>query len=111
MDNWGVFQTIICIVSFLAVVIPLFVRTANVIQKNTIVINTLTEKLEDLTVSNNKDHEHFHKSINQLEKDLITCRRRKIIKKYIPFFNLYHNYNMKKMGWVKSPLEKTLANI
>ena len=69
MDNWGVFQTIICIVSFLAVVIPLFVRTANVIQKNTIVINTLTEKLEDLTVSNNKDHEHFHKSINQLEKD------------------------------------------
>ena len=69
MDNWGVFQTIICIVSFLAVVIPLFVRTANVIQKNTIVINTLTEKLEELTVSNNKDHEHFHKSINQLEKD------------------------------------------
>ena len=69
MDNWGVFQTIICIVSFLAVVLPLFVRTANVIQKNTIVINTLTEKLEELTVSNNKDHEHFHKSINQLEKD------------------------------------------
>lgn len=49
--------------------------------------------------------------IKQLEEDLITCRRRKFIKKYIPFFSLYHNYNMKKMGWVKSPLEKTLANI
>ena len=70
MDNWGVFQTIICIVSFLAVVIPLFVRTANVIQKNTIVINTLTEKLEDLTVSNNKDSLEY-KLISYVEENQI----------------------------------------
>ena len=68
MDNWGVFQAIVYIVGFLVVIIPIFVRTSNIIQKNTMAINTLTEKIDDLTVSNNKDHEHFHKSINNLDK-------------------------------------------
>ena len=68
MDNWSVFETIVYIVGFLVVIIPLFVKLSNIIQKNTMAINTLTEKIDDLTIANNKDHEHFHKSINDLEK-------------------------------------------
>ena len=70
MDEWGVFQTIIVIVGFLVTIIPFVVKLTTVIQKNTYAINALTTELKELTINNNKDHEHFHRSINHLEQDV-----------------------------------------
>lgn len=49
--------------------------------------------------------------VDSLRTKLRKYNRKRKLKKYVPFFKFYHNYNMKKMGWTKSPLKFTLANI
>lgn len=68
--EWTIFQTIVYIVGFLAVV----VKISNVIQKNTDAINTLSEKLDDLTTENKKDHDIFNKQLNHLNTDVASMK-------------------------------------
>ena len=50
-------------------------------------------------------------SINKINSALKKYRIKKMVKRWMPFYTLYHNYNMKKMGWVKCPLSETLKDI
>ena len=51
--EWTILQTIVYIVTFLITVIGFGIKLSNVIQKNTQAINTLTDKLKELTEDNN----------------------------------------------------------
>ena len=57
--EWTILQTIVYIVTFLITVIGFGIKLSNVIQKNTQAINTLTDKLKELTEDNKKEHEKF----------------------------------------------------
>ena len=76
MDNWQIFIVIGEIVALMAVIIPFFVKNSKVIQKNTDAINHLTEKMNDITVNNTRDHDHFHSSINALERDVAVLKEK-----------------------------------
>ena len=56
--EWTILQTIVYIVTFLITVIGFGIKLSNVIQKNTQAINTLTDKLKELTEDNKKEHEN-----------------------------------------------------
>lgn len=72
MTEWNVFQVIITIVGFLAVVI----KISNVIQKNTDAINNLTSELSELTNNNKEEHKAFHKSINHLNEEFAVMKEK-----------------------------------
>ena len=83
MDEWGVFLVIIVVIDLIATFLNVFIRpsnknsldTAKVIQENTYAINCLTEKIDDLTSSNKKDHDHFYRSINHLNTDVALIKQ------------------------------------
>lgn len=78
MNEWSVLLAIIVILELIALVINNFIKPTNkkdidtvrVIQQNTDAIQELTKEINSLTVNNLKDHEHFHSSINRLNKDV-----------------------------------------
>lgn len=76
MGNWEVFETIVYIVGFLAVVIPMAVSQAKVIQKNTDAINGLTRELRETTSNNKKEHEYFFSSVNTLKQDVAVLKEK-----------------------------------
>lgn len=84
MNEWGVFLVIVAITNFIATILTVFVRpstknsidTVKVIQQNTIAITSLTEKLDDLTSTNTKDHNKFYKDINQLKQDTAVMKEK-----------------------------------
>ena len=68
--EWTILQTIVYIVTFLITVIGFGIKLSTVIQKNTQAINTLTDKLKELTEDNKKEHESFKHSIDDLKEDV-----------------------------------------
>ena len=66
MTEWEVFEIIVFIAGFLAIVI----KISNVIQKNTDAINSLTSEIAELSDNNKKDHKHFHEKINHLDTEV-----------------------------------------
>ncbi|MGM9968907.1 MAG: hypothetical protein ACI35S_00755 [Anaeroplasma sp.] len=74
--EWQIVQTIVYIVSFLITVVGFGVKLSGVIQKNTHAINSLTERLKELTETNVRDHEHFYKSINKLKEDVTVLKEK-----------------------------------
>lgn len=84
MNEWGVFLVIVSILSFITMIINTFVNpsnkkeldTARVIQQNTDAIKELTKEINTLTVSNVRDHEHFHSSINKLNRDVAVLQEK-----------------------------------
>lgn len=84
MTEWGVFLIIICILELIALLTNTFIRPFNkkemdnvkVIQQNTDAIIGLTKEINSLTVNNTKDHEHFHSSINKLNKDVAVLQEK-----------------------------------
>jgi hypothetical protein len=84
MNEWGVFLAIIVILNFAVTILNNFVRpinkkeldTARVIQQNTDAIKELTKEINTLTVSNVRDHEHFHSSINRLNRDVAVLQEK-----------------------------------
>ena len=66
MTPWEVFEIIVFIAGFLAIVI----KISNVIQKNTDAINSLTSEISDLSTTNKKDHKYFHEKINHLDTEV-----------------------------------------
>lgn len=84
MTEWEVLLVIIVILELIVLVLNNFINpsrkkdidTVKVIQHNTDAINTLTDKIDSLTVSNNRDHEHFYSSINHLNKDVAVLKEK-----------------------------------
>lgn len=84
MNEWGVFLAIVVILNFVTSIVTNFVRpsnkkeidTARVIQQNTDAIKELTKEINTLTVSNVRDHEHFHSSINRLNRDVAVLQEK-----------------------------------
>lgn len=74
--EWTILQTIVYIVTFLITVIGFGIKLSNVIQKNTQAINTLTDKLKELTEDNKKEHESFKSSIDDLKEDVTILKQR-----------------------------------
>lgn len=78
MTEWGVLLAGLVVLDLIALVLNTFVNpskkreidTVKVIQHNTDAINNLTTKIDALTISNSKDHDHFHSSINRLNQDV-----------------------------------------
>ena len=80
--EWTILQTIVYIVTFLITVIGFGIKLSTVIQKNTQAINTLTDKLKELTEDNKKEHESFKNSIDDLKEDVTILKQK-------------HNYDIK----------------
>ena len=84
MTQWEVLLVIIVVLELIVLVIDKFVNPANkknlenvqVIQQNTDAINNLTEKIGTLTTGNQKDHDKFYKSINNLEQDVAVLKEK-----------------------------------
>ncbi|MDD7757691.1 MAG: hypothetical protein PUJ51_24875 [Clostridiales bacterium] len=74
--EWTILQTIVYIVTFLITVIGFGIKLSNVIQKNTQAINTLTDKLKELTEDNKKEHESFKNSIDGLKEDVTILKQK-----------------------------------
>lgn len=56
----------------------------------------------------------FHapqKRIERLKKSYKKHVLKKKIKKYIPFYSLWHSRHLKKMGWIKKPIKEILREI
>ena len=68
--EWQIVQTIVYLVTFLGTVCGFGIKLSNVIQRNTHAINSLNDKLNELTEGNRKDHEIFYSSINKLKTDV-----------------------------------------
>ncbi len=68
MNEWGVVIVIISLVGLIISFINPTVKTTKVIQQNTDAINNLTKEINSLTTNNQKDHDHFFKEINSLNK-------------------------------------------
>ena len=71
-----ILQTIVYIVTFLITVIGFGIKLSTVIQKNTQAINTLTDKLKELTEDNKKEHESFKNSIDDLKEDVTILKQK-----------------------------------
>lgn len=57
---------------------------------------------------------HFNapvSKIKHLEKVFADYRLRTTLKKFMPFYNLYHKYNLRKNGWTKESLDMVLKDI
>ena len=74
--EWTILQTIVYIVTFLINVIGFGIKLSTVIQKNTQAINTLTDKLKELTEDNKKEHESFKNSIDDLKEDVTILKQK-----------------------------------
>ena len=74
--EWTILQTIVYIVTFLITVIGFGIKLSTVIQKNTQAINTLTDKLKELTEDNKKEHENFKSSIDDLNEDVTILKQK-----------------------------------
>lgn len=78
MTQWEVLLTGLVILELIVLVLNNFVNPSNkremdtikVIQHNTDAIKELTREINSLTIDNDKDHAHFHKSINSLDREL-----------------------------------------
>lgn len=70
MNEWQVFLTIVEIVGFVALIVGFVLKVTKVVDKNTFAINRLTDELLEERKSNEKDHEQFYKSINNLKQDV-----------------------------------------
>lgn len=91
--EWTILQTIVYIVTFLITVIGFGIKLSNVIQKNTQAINTLTDKLKELTEDNKKEHESFKNSIDDLKEDVTILKQK-------------HSYDIKILEKEYSDLKK-----
>lgn len=49
--------------------------------------------------------------IDKVKRNYKRCRIKMRLKKILPFYSLYHKYNLKKQGWIKQPIDITLKNI
>ena len=76
MSEWLIFTVIVALIGFVTPIITLSVKTTKVIQQNTDAINNLTTEINSLTVNNNKDHDHFHSSINRLDRDVAVLKEK-----------------------------------
>ena len=65
MSEWIIVTVVITLIGLITPFVTLSVKTTKVIQQNTDAINNLTTEINSLTVSNNKDHDHFHSCINK----------------------------------------------
>lgn len=57
---------------------------------------------------------HFNapvSKIKHLENVFADYRLRTTLKKFMPFYNLYHKYNLRKNGWTKESLDMVLKDI
>jgi hypothetical protein len=84
MTEWNIFLVVVVILEFVVLITNNFINpskkreidTIKVIQHNTDAIKELTNEISSLTVSNSKEHEHFHRSINKLEKDVAVMKEK-----------------------------------
>ena len=70
MSEWLIVTVIAALIGLMTPFVTLSVKTTKVIQQNTDAINNLTSEIQTLTVNNDKDHAHFHSSINKLNVDM-----------------------------------------
>lgn len=74
MNEWQVVLLIGSIITFfVGTMIPIvrpLIKLNNVMQKNTDAIDALTEKIDDLTLRNKEEHDHFFNKINALQIDV-----------------------------------------
>lgn len=84
MTQWEVLLVGIVILELVALIINTFINPSKkrdqdiaiIIQQNTDAIKGLTTELKDLTTTNTKDHDHFHKSINGLNQDVALLKQK-----------------------------------
>lgn len=70
MNEWQIFLTIAEIVGFVSVIVGFVLKITKVVDANTFAINRLTDELLEERKSNEKEHEQFFKSINNLKQDV-----------------------------------------
>lgn len=91
MDRWEIVLVAVVLLDLIVLILNNFVRPSQkketealkqhkelslVIQHNTDAINGLTEKIDELTSKNNKDHDHFFSSINNLNKEIAVLKEK-----------------------------------
>lgn len=76
MSEWLIVTVIAALIGLMTPFVTLSVKTTKVIQQNTDAINNLTSEIQTLTISNNKDHDHFHASINKLNVDMAILKEK-----------------------------------
>lgn len=52
-----------------------------------------------------------HAIIDRVKRNYNRYLYKKILKKILPFYSLYHKYNLKKQGWIKQSVDLTLKNV
>ena len=74
MNEWGVVVLLAGILTFfVGTMIPIIkplIKLNSVMQKNTDAIDALNKTVNDLSINNKKEHDHFYKDINNLKSDV-----------------------------------------
>lgn len=80
MNEWGVLVLLGGILTFfVGTMIPIIkplIKLNGVMQKNTDAIDALNKTVNDLSINNKNDHEHFYRTINNLKSDVEVLKQK-----------------------------------